>query len=82
MWKKEQELRAKEGEADDLPRVVLKTNRGDITLELFENEAPNTVANFVALVDKKFYDGLPFHRVLRGFMAQGGDPKGNGSGGP
>jgi len=82
MWKKEQELRAKEGEADDLPRVVLKTSRGDITLELFENEAPNTVANFVALVDKKFYDGLPFHRVLRGFMAQGGDPKGNGSGGP
>ena len=82
MWAKEQAAREKEAQTDDLPRVVLKTTKGDITIELFGNEAPNTVANFVALVDKKFYDGLPFHRVLHGFMAQGGDPKGNGSGGP
>lgn len=82
LWAKEQVTREAEAKADDLPRVLLKTTRGDIVIELFENEAPNTVANFVDLVDKKFYDGLSFHRVLHGFMAQGGDPKGNGSGGP
>ncbi|MCH8921723.1 MAG: peptidylprolyl isomerase [Planctomycetes bacterium] len=65
-----------------MPRVLLKTTQGDIVLELFENEAPNTVANFVYLVEKKFYDGLAFNRVLLDFMAQGGDPKGDGSGGP
>jgi cyclophilin family peptidyl-prolyl cis-trans isomerase len=81
-WKKEEAIRAAEAEADDLPRVIIKTNRGDITVELFENEAPNTVANFISLVEKKFYDGLAFHRVLPGFMAQGGDPKGDGTGGP
>jgi cyclophilin family peptidyl-prolyl cis-trans isomerase len=53
-----------------------------MVVELFENEAPNTVANFVALVDKGFYDGTPFHRVIGGFMAQGGDPTGTGTGGP
>jgi cyclophilin family peptidyl-prolyl cis-trans isomerase len=53
-----------------------------VVVELFENEAPNTVANFIALVDRKFYDGTPFHRVISGFMAQGGDPTGTGRGGP
>ena len=62
--------------------MLLKTNRGDIELELFENEAPNSVANFITLVEKGFYNGLTFHRVLPGFMAQGGDPKGDGSSGP
>jgi len=62
--------------------VLIKTTKGDIEVELFENEAPNTVANFVSLVEKKFYDGLTFHRVLGGFMAQGGCPKGTGTGGP
>ena len=81
-WKKEQDIRAAEAKDDDLPRVLLKTTQGDIVLELFENEAPNTVANFVYLVEKKFYDGLAFNRVLLDFMAQGGDPKGDGSGGP
>jgi cyclophilin family peptidyl-prolyl cis-trans isomerase len=81
-WAKEQKIRAAEAEADDLPRVLLKTNRGDMVIELFENEAPNTVANFVSLVEKGFYDGLTFHRVLPGFMAQGGCPDGTGSGGP
>ena len=81
-WNKEQAIRAAEAKADDLPRVKLATSKGDIVIELFENEAPNAVANFVNLVEKQFYDGLPFHRVLPGFMAQGGDPEGNGTGGP
>jgi len=81
-WPKEQKLRAAEAKADNLPRVLLKTTKGHIELELFENEAPNTVANFISLVEKKFYDGLTFHRVLPGFMAQGGCPKGDGTGGP
>ena len=82
LWKKETELRAAEAKADDLPRVLLKTSQGDIVLELFENEAPKSVANFISLVEKGFYNGLTFHRVLREFMAQGGDPQGNGGGGP
>ncbi len=81
-WAAEQKLRAAEAEADDLPRVKLTTSQGDIVLELFENEAPQTVGNFVNLVEKKFYDGLSFHRVLPGFMAQGGCPQGDGRGGP
>lgn len=90
-WKKEQEIRAKEATAtgeEQLPRVKLMTSRGEIILELFENEAPNTVANFISLVEKKYYDGLTFHRVLPNFMAQGGcpfsktDPELAGSGGP
>jgi cyclophilin family peptidyl-prolyl cis-trans isomerase len=62
--------------------VLLKTNKGDIVIELFENEAPKTVGNFVSLVENGFYNGLTFHRVLPGFMAQGGCPDGNGMGGP
>ena len=81
-WAKEQAIRQAEAKADDLPRVLLKTNKGDIELELFENEAPNSVANFLTLVEKGFYNNLTFHRVLPGFMAQGGDPKGDGGGGP
>ena len=81
-WRQEKKLRAAEAKADDLPRVVLKTMQGDIVLELFENEAPNTVANFISLVEKKFYDGLTFHRVELNVMAQGGDPRGDGKGGP
>jgi cyclophilin family peptidyl-prolyl cis-trans isomerase len=81
-WEKEQQIREAEAKADDLPRVLLKTSKGDITLELFENEAPNTVANFISLVEKGFYKGIVFHRVMDGFMAQGGCPNGNGSGGP
>ena len=74
--------RTAEAAADDLPRVKIATSAGDVVVELFENEAPNTVANFVSLVDKGFYDGTPFHRVISGFMAQGGDPTGTGGGGP
>jgi cyclophilin family peptidyl-prolyl cis-trans isomerase len=76
-WRKEQEIRAAEAAAQgdaQLPRVAIKTSRGDILLELFENEAPNTVANFVSLVESGFYNGTKFHRVIPAFMAQGGDP--------
>ncbi len=81
-WADEQKIRAAEAKADDLPRVLLKTNKGDIEIELFENEAPKAVGNFVSLVEKGFYNGLTFHRVLPGFMAQGGCPDGTGTGGP
>jgi cyclophilin family peptidyl-prolyl cis-trans isomerase len=81
-WAKEEAVRKQEAEKDDLPRVKLTTTAGDIVIELFENEAPDTVGNFVSLVESEFYNGLTFHRVLAHFMAQGGDPKGDGSGGP
>lgn len=78
----EQKIRDAEALADDLPRVRMTTSKGDIVIELFENEAPIAVANFLTLVKSEFYDGVFFHRVLPRFMAQGGDPDGNGSGGP
>lgn len=81
-WETEQALRAKEAEADDLPRVKFTTTKGVMVFELFENEAPGTVGNFISLVKKGFYDGLTFHRVLGGFMAQTGCPEGDGTGGP
>jgi cyclophilin family peptidyl-prolyl cis-trans isomerase len=81
-WQAEQKIRADETKADDLPRVRFSTSQGDIDIELFENEAPNTVANFISLVEKDFYDGLKFHQVIDRFMAQGGCPNGTGSGGP
>lgn len=77
--------------------AIIKTSVGNITCELFTKEAPNTVANFVGLatgtkefkdaktgkmVKRPFYNGLTFHRVIAGFMIQGGDPLGNGTGGP
>jgi cyclophilin family peptidyl-prolyl cis-trans isomerase len=68
--------------AEERPVVLLRTTKGDVIIELFEDQAPNTVANFVYLVEKGFYNGLKFHRVLDGFMAQGGCPKGDGTGGP
>lgn len=68
--------------AEELPQVMLKTSQGDVLIELYEDEAPNTVANFISLVEKGFYNGLKFHRVIDGFMAQGGCPTGTGTGGP
>ena len=68
--------------AEERPLVLMRTTKGDVVIELFEDQAPNTVANFVYLVEKGFYNGLKFHRVLDGFMAQGGCPKGDGTGGP
>ena len=58
-----------------------KTNEGDFTVELFADKAPITVGNFKKLADKKFYDGTIFHRIIKDFMIQGGDPEGTGFGG-
>ncbi len=54
------------------PKVLMKTSKGDITIELYEDKAPITVRNFLSYVDEKFYDGTIFHRVIKGFMVQGG----------
>ena len=59
-----------------------KTERGDIVVELYADRAPRTVENFINLARAGFYDGTTFHRVIGGFMAQGGDPTGTGTGGP
>jgi cyclophilin family peptidyl-prolyl cis-trans isomerase len=63
-------------------RATIKTNHGDIDVDLFAADAPNTVNNFVFLAREGFYDGVIFHRVIQGFMIQGGDPTGTGTGGP
>ena len=65
----------------DKVNVVIETEEGTIKAELYPDVAPITVANFQKLVSEGFYDGLTFHRIIEGFMIQGGDPKGNGSGG-
>jgi peptidyl-prolyl cis-trans isomerase B (cyclophilin B) len=64
----------------NLPVVAIETPRGKIVLELYKNDAPGTVANFIKLVKKGFYNGLKFHRVIADFMIQGGCPKGTGTG--
>ena len=63
------------------PRAVMHTNMGDITIRLFPEVAPKTVENFVTLAKKGYYNGLIFHRVIKDFMIQGGDPTGTGAGG-
>ena len=69
--------------AEKNPIVTIEMNNGDIMkAELYPEIAPNTVNNFISLVNKGFYDGVIFHRVIRGFMIQGGDPQGTGVGGP
>lgn len=62
--------------------AVIETNLGTIELELFEDQTPITAQNFIDLAQKGFYDGVIFHRVIDGFMIQGGDPTGTGMGGP
>jgi len=64
------------------PIAVFETTKGTFEIELYRDKAPKTVENFVTLANKGFYDGLIFHRVIDGFMIQGGDPSGNGTGGP
>lgn len=86
-WDAEKEIRRREAEAaqdpnQQLPRVEIETTKGKFVVELYENEAPNATANFISLVEKGFYDGTIFHRVLPHFMAQGGDPTGTGTSGP
>jgi len=62
--------------------ITLETNLGNIKFETYDADAPKAVGNFINLAEKGFYDGLIFHRVVKGFVMQGGDPLGNGSGGP
>lgn len=79
--KNQEELRDETNK--NLPIVTMKVkDYGTIELELYPEAAPNTVNNFISLVNAKFYDGLKFHRVIKGFMIQGGDPDGTGTGGP
>src|SRR5258705_11193384 len=65
-----------------MSEATMSTNHGDITFELFDEDAPKTVDNFRTLARKGFYDGLIFHRIIKDFMIQGGCPKGTGTGGP
>jgi cyclophilin family peptidyl-prolyl cis-trans isomerase len=64
------------------PTVTIETNHGTITAEMFVDKAPKTAGNFIELAKKGYYDGIIFHRVIDGFMIQGGDPTGTGRGGP
>ena len=68
--------------SEKLPKIQIQTKRGSITIEMFEDEAPNTVANMISLIERGYYDGLNFHRVIPDFMIQGGCPNGTGTGGP
>ena len=68
--------------SDELPHIQMQTDRGEINLVLFEDEAPNTVANIISLTEQGFYNGLIFHRVIPDFMIQGGCPHGTGTGDP
>ena len=79
-WPAEEERYAKE--PADLPKVEIETDKGKLVLTLFEDDCPITVASFITLVEKGFYDGTVFHRVVPHFVVQGGDPDGTGSGGP
>ena len=65
-----------------MSKATMQTNKGAIEIELFDDDAPKTVANFKKLASEGFYDGVIFHRVIPDFMIQGGDPTGTGSGGP
>jgi len=71
-----------EGTQTKNPIAVVETNMGTFKFELFPDKAPITVKNFIKLAEAGFYDGLTFHRVVPGFVIQGGDPKGDGTGGP
>lgn len=65
-----------------MSKIKISLDRGDMVCELYDNETPITVKNFLDLISKKFYDGLNFHRVIPGFVCQGGCPRGDGTGGP
>lgn len=77
---KEQAILEKEAAEDNLPRVLIKTTQGDVVVELFLNQAPSTVSNFIGLVEEGYYDGLDFHQVIDHLMAMTGDAAGDGSG--
>ena len=65
-----------------MSKAIIKTEKGDMTVEFYDNDAPETVANFLKLAKEGYYDGVTFHRVINDFVIQGGDPTGTGAGGP
>ncbi|WP_103019612.1 peptidylprolyl isomerase [Salinibacter altiplanensis] len=69
-------------DTDAVYEATFETSKGTISAELYPEHAPHTVNNFAFLAQEEFYDGIPFHRVIEGFMVQGGDPTGTGRGGP
>src|SRR3989344_5023529 len=79
--REENKTQTQTANASKNPVAVIETNQGVIKVELRPEDAPKTVQNFIDLSDRKFYDGLKFHRVVPGFVIQGGDPKGDGTGG-
>jgi len=84
MWGCKEETESKEEStvSSKNPVVVIETDMGNITIELYGDVAPKHTQNFVKLAQEGFYNGLTFHRVIPGFVIQGGDPQGNGTGGP
>lgn len=78
-WEAEQKLREREAEKDELPLVKLKTSRGEVLIELYIDQAPSTVSNFIQLVEDGFYDGLDFFQVIKRLLALTGDEMGDGS---
>ena len=65
-----------------MSKATIKTEKGDMTVQFYDKDAPNTVANFLKLAKESYYDGVTFHRVINDFVVQGGDPTGTGAGGP
>ncbi|MEJ7779536.1 MAG: peptidylprolyl isomerase [Daejeonella sp.] len=65
-----------------MSKAIIKTEKGDMTVQFYDKDAPNTVANFLKLAKNGYYDGVAFHRVINDFVIQGGDPTGTGAGGP
>ena len=65
-----------------MSKAIIKTEKGDMTVQFYDKDAPNTVANFLKLAKEGYYDGVIFHRVINDFVVQGGDPTGTGAGGP
>ena len=65
-----------------MSKAIIKTEKGDMTVQFYDKDAPNTVANFLKLAKESYYDGVTFHRVINDFVVQGGDPTGTGAGGP
>ena len=65
-----------------MSKAIIKTEKGDMTVQFYDEDAPNTVANFLKLAKESYYDGVTFHRVINDFVVQGGDPTGTGAGGP
>ena len=67
---------------NEMSKAIIKTEKGDLTVQFYDADAPGTVANFLKLAESGFYDGVTFHRVIPDFVIQGGDPTGTGAGGP